>query len=132
MRHHSLIAIALLAILAACAEDNPRTVEVSSSGHAGDTVALRVGDTLLLRLRSTPGTGYAWARGEAESDAVTLVDSSFAAPSTGTVGAPGEQHFRFVGKTPGGATLALYYSRPWETGVAPADSILVSLKVAAR
>lgn len=132
MRHHHLLAITVLAILTACATDSARTIEVSSADHAGDTIALRVGDTLLLRLRSNPGTGYSWARGQAAADVVTLVDSSFAAPATTAVGAPGEQHFRFVGKTPGSATLALYYSRPWETGVAPGDSVLIDLKVTAK
>lgn len=132
MRHNLFLAITVLAIFSACAADGARTVEVSSTDHAGDTIALRVGDTLLLRLRSNPGTGYSWAQGRAATDAVTLVDSSYAAPATTAVGAPGEQLFRFLGKTPGSATLALYYSRPWETGVAPGDSVVIDLRVTAK
>lgn len=132
MRHNLLLAITVLAIFAACATDSARTVEVSSADHAGDTIALRVGDTLLLRLRSNPGTGYSWAQSRAAPDAVTLVDSSYAAPATTAVGAPGKQLFRFLGKAPGSATLTLYYSRPWETGVAPGDSVVIDLRVTAK
>lgn len=132
MRHNLLLAITVLAMFAACATDSARTVEVSSADYAGDTIALRIGDTLLLRLRSNPGTGYSWARGEPAAEAMVLVDSSYAAPATTAVGAPGEQLFRFLGKTPGSATLGLYYSRPWETGVAPGDSVVIHLRVTAK
>jgi len=126
------LAIASLALITACAADTARTIEVNSGTYAGDTITMRTGDTLLLRLRSNPGTGYTWARDEAAADAVTLLDSTFAAPATSAVGAPGEQLFRFLGQNPGSATLALYYARPWESGNPAVDSVVINLRVAAR
>src|SRR5215468_11756358 len=42
-----------------CAQYPPQVVEASDP-YNGGTIQIFVGDTLLIRLHSTPGTGYQW------------------------------------------------------------------------
>lgn len=132
MRRHPILGIMLTAILAGCAAQGARTVAIDSASHGGDRVSLRTGDTLLVRLRSTPGTGYSWAQAEPAPGELTLIDSTFTGPEGTVVGAPGVQQFRFVAARVGSGTLRLVYRRVWETGVEPADSINISFRVEPR
>lgn len=122
----------IIAILAGCAAQGARTVAVDSASHGADPVSLRTGDTLLVRLRSNPSTGYAWTRTGAAPNELSLIDSTFTPPAGTAVGVPGQQQFRFLAAQPGRATLRLVYARPWESGAPPADSIRVGVNVESR
>ena len=97
----------------------------------GKDVDLPAGDTLVIRLKSNPSTGYVWAI-KGDPSPLRLVKSS--AQKTGqtsrAVGAPATQEFRLTAASAGMASLTLEYRRPWEYTAGPAKTFKV--KVNAR
>lgn len=129
MRRHRLLGIAAIAILAGCAAQGAKSVDVDSATYAGNTVALTTGDTLRVRLVSNPGTGYRWAQAAPTPTVLTFIDSTFTGPAGTAVGAPGVQQFRFLAAQPGSSTLVLLYARPWETDPTSTDTVRINLSV---
>ena len=97
----------------------------------GKDIDLPAGDTLVLRLKSNPSTGYSWAI-KGDPLPLRLVKSSTKknAQTGHAVGAPVTQEFRLTAVSAGMASLTLEYGRPWEYNVAPAKTFKV--KVNAR
>jgi inhibitor of cysteine peptidase len=97
----------------------------------GKDIDLPAGDTLVLRLKSNPSTGYNWAI-KGDPLPLRLVKSSTKknAQTGHAVGAPVTQEFRLAAVSAGMASLTLEYRRPWEYNVAPAKTFKV--KVNAR
>ena len=97
----------------------------------GKDIDLPAGDTLVLRLKSNPSTGYSWAI-KGDPSPLRLVESSTKknAQTGHAVGAPVTQEFRLTAVSAGMASLTLEYRRPWEYNVAPAKTFKV--KVNAR
>jgi inhibitor of cysteine peptidase len=107
-----LMAIACLS-QAACAE-----TKIITDADKGGEVHLKVGDTLELRLKSNPTTGYMWFL-KKESTALlklarqTSVDAE-AQPTEQVVGRPGLQIFFFEPRRPGDGRLLLHHVRSWD------------------
>jgi inhibitor of cysteine peptidase len=120
-------------------------LSISASSPAGDTAAkvvkltdadnqhavtLAAGDTLVVSLTSTPGTGFSWRVRRIDdhvlrqSRAPELIHRANSMP-----GAPATQVFRFVAAGAGSTALELDYVRPWEHGVAPARTFHLRVTV---
>jgi inhibitor of cysteine peptidase len=97
----------------------------------GKDIDLPAGDTLVLRLKSNPSTGYNWAI-KGDPLPLRLVKSSTKknAQTGHAVGAPVTQEFRLTAVSAGMASLTLEYRRPWEYNVTPAKTF--NVKVNAR
>ena len=97
----------------------------------GKDIDLPAGDTLVLRLKSNPSTGYSWAI-KGDPSPLKLVKSSTEKNSqtSNVPGGPVTQEFRLTAVSAGMASLSLEYRRPWEHDVAPAKTFQV--KVNAR
>jgi inhibitor of cysteine peptidase len=96
----------------------------------GRMVTLASGDTLVVSLASTPGTGFGWK--VAQVDDKVLRDKG--APELIQIpapmpGAPATQVFRFVATGGGSTGLELDYVRPWERGVPPARTFHLGVTV---
>lgn len=107
----------------AAAETGPGKFAGMTKGHAvnetiltradsGNTVDLRVGERLLVRLEESPTTGFAWTR-EGGNDALVQQDSDFAPASAG-VGGGGLRSFLFMAEKAGVVQLRLRLWRAWE------------------
>ena len=108
----------------------PTTLIVTEK-DAGQAVQLAVGGKLVVNLNGNVTTGYNWEVSAVDAAVIKPTGSSYKqndAPP-GMVGVPGVQSLAFVAVAPGQTTLQLAYSRPWEKGVAPAQSFQVSVSV---
>ena len=86
------------------------------------------GDTLVVRLKSNPSTGYTWAI-KGDPSPLRLVKSSAKKNNqTGhAAGAPVTQEFRLSATSAGMASLTLEYRRPWEYTAGPAKTFDVQV-----
>jgi inhibitor of cysteine peptidase len=137
----SLIPPALLALaglvtaLGACTPEPARSVapvEVTVTGSG--PVALAVGQVLVVTLAANPSTGYGWAVERAADAAVLVQRGDFAyqpaaAEGRNMPGAGGHQTLRFAAVASGVTTVQLGYRRPWETGVAPVETVTLEVTV---
>lgn len=72
-----------------------------------------------LKIKSNPTTGYAWFLREYDSNLITPVKHSFAAPETNLLGAPGFEIWTFHVKptgfvVPQQTIIRMIYARPWQ------------------
>jgi predicted secreted protein len=116
-----------------------RTIAFDETANATQ-VSGSVGDVLEVSLGGNPTTGFGWSRPTAASsegalDALKASDGSDFEYSTphypvGFTGGGGTFVFRWLCSRRGNDTIALVYSRSWETGTAPARtfSLFVSVK----
>jgi inhibitor of cysteine peptidase len=123
-----LLAASLVSILAV-SRATGNTISVTEADN-GRTVTLASGDTLMVSLGSTPGTGFGWKVAKVdrkvlkETGKPELIHSPNPMP-----GAPATQRFRFVVSGEGTTRLELEYVRPWERGVPPARTFHLGVTV---
>ena len=107
------------------------SVVIITDQDNGKDIDLPAGDTLVIRLKSNPSTGYRWAIKGDPSPLRLVKSSTKKTGQTGhAVGVPVTQEFRLKVASAGMASLTLEYSRPWEYTAAPAKTLAV--KVNAR
>ena len=104
-----LLVLAAVLLAAPAAHADQRSVGIKSSGK---TVSLDRGDTLRIKLRETPGTGYGWRVTKKPSGAVaTLKSNAFKVdpqkPGSPTVGGPGTRIFTYRAKADGTTSLTI-------------------------
>jgi predicted secreted protein len=93
---------------------------VTAANEEHRAVEAPVGETVVLRLPSTPGTGYAWQVTRIDEDHLKMLGkATYEAPATPSLGSSGYQVFRFLLQKPGSAGVVLDYVRPWEKGPKP-------------
>ena len=94
-------------------------------------VVLYVGDSLSVRLKSNPTTGFSWSVTDLPVFLQQL-DSKTETGKRGRIGEPGSQYFTFKAKLAGESTLALNYARAFEKNTPPAKTFVVSISVEPR
>lgn len=95
----------------------------------GKDIDLTTTQTLVVRLESNPSTGYGWTV-VGDPAPLRLGKASYQKNAkSGTVGAPGNQVFRFSANSAGMANLTLAYRRSWEYNVPPAKTFTVKVNV---
>ena len=103
------------------------------AGRWPSEVQARVGQPVMIRLPGTAGTGYTWQVSSPLCDFLPLVFSQQLESSTdGRVGGPSEWVFTFAAESVGTCNLSFQYHRPWERGVAPAETRTVAITVVAQ
>jgi inhibitor of cysteine peptidase len=96
----------------------------------GRAVTMARGDTLVVSLASTPGTGFGWKVAKVR-DQVLRVNGApelIHAPNP-RPGAPATQVFRFKATGRGSTRLELEYVRPWEHGTPSARTFDLGVTV---
>lgn len=117
------ITLAGIALVLCVALSTPAALAAQQTVTNADNnsqVTLELGDTLVVRLRSNPSTGYRWS--VAQNNPSIL--APFGRPTTeggGLPGAPGFQVFRFRAVGAGGEALILLYQGP-QRGVRATDT----------
>jgi len=133
------VTILLSSALAACSQhispaDTPPRVISGGVGPTGQqSVALKVGQTVELRLRSQAGTGYAW-RLASSADSLVVAQHSMHttdvdAASGKRVGGATWDVFTLRAAQPGDATVEYVYDRPWEKSAPPARRFTLKVHV---
>ena len=124
-----LVAPLLLAalLLAACGREDDDSVIVIQ--QPSESISVGVGQRFAVELEANPTTGYTWQLSAPPGDQVHLVDSDFTPTGPQQPGSGGMQRFTFEAVASGSTSLAFGYVRPWETGVAPAQTATYPVKV---
>jgi len=127
-----LVALAIVAIggtvaAATATNSGPKSVNVTESGKQ---IELSAGDSLVVTLDSNPSTGFSWSlAGISDGAVIEKVGNEYRAPETQLIGAGGQEIWMFKALEKGSTTIELKYSRPWETGVEPAETFIVTVVV---
>jgi inhibitor of cysteine peptidase len=110
--------------------ETPLPQEVSlTDANNGQTVEMRTGQVLVIRLKGNLTTGYRWGVTDALPFLEAQGDLEYN-PDSNLIGAPGTFILRFDVTGSGNGTLSLAYRRPFETDVAPIQTY--SVQVVAR
>ena len=107
----------------ACSKSKNETPSNPSSGkfvdvdeqNSGDTIQVLPGETIRVKLRSNPSTGFSWALGPIE-DGFFEVESEFEADPHREyeAGYGGCEIWKFKAEQSGETEISLTYARPWE------------------
>jgi len=109
-----------------------RIVTVTGKEH-NSTVELNKGDTLVVILDFSPGTGYSWQMARNDTDLLEPEGKPAIAAGTDQKNIPGggeQATFRFKAVNNGTTVMALHLKRPWEKVKEPLKvfSITVNIK----
>ncbi len=104
------------------------SVVVITDQDNGKDIDLPAGDTLVVRLKSNPSTGYTWAIKRGPSILRLLKTSTKKTGQTAHgMGAPVIQEFRLTAMSAGLSALILEYRRAWEYTAGPAKTFSVQV-----
>jgi predicted secreted protein len=125
-----LVLLMMIAVARPANAQAPARVVVVSDPQDGGKLMVFAGDTVEVRLHSTPSTGYSWKVTNVDQKVLAQQGSpKFEPPPQNFPGAEGHQIFNFLAAAPGSSTLVLAYSRPWEKGAAPARTFSIEVSV---
>jgi len=96
---------------------------------ASQPVAVQAGEEFFIALPSNPTTGYTWTQSVADGKIVAYEGNVFQPPSSGTIGAGGQQLFIYHANRSGTTSIVFGYARPFETNAAPAKSLTFAVTV---
>ena len=124
----SVIIIATMAVsLAACQPTN-QTIRIDAQ-DAGETINMKIGDTLIVKLYGNVTTGYNWIPAPQEPVLLMQEGNSKVTPDSDLIGAPGDIVLEFTAVAQGQTVLRLDHKRSWETDVPPMESYQVTVVV---
>jgi inhibitor of cysteine peptidase len=96
---------------------------------ASQGVAVQPGEDFFIALPSNPTTGYTWTQSVVDGKIVAYEGNVFQPPSSGLLGAGGEQIFIYHANRSGTTTIGFAYVRPFESNAAPAKSLTFNVVV---
>jgi inhibitor of cysteine peptidase len=127
MRRYALMGLIVL-IIAGVAGGAYALIGRAKAADAQPSVFnVKVGETVEISLESNLTTGYSWTA-KYDQTLLELVDDTFKEPTSGLMGAPGTQIFKFNALATGTAKVTFDYARPWEGE--PADTAEYTIKIA--
>lgn len=109
-------------------------VVYAGADKKGQTLSMKVGETLRIELVSIPTAGYVWTVAEAPAfmEAAGETTRPTDPAHQNLPGFTGGNHylgFDFVAKSPGSGTFRLTEGRPWETDEPPSDTYELTVTV---
>ena len=111
-------------------EDYNAVVAAIDASYTGKEVEVAVGGSFTVILESNPTTGFMWELARNTDEAVLeLVDQEFIAPETALIGAGGKELWTFKALKKGTSEISMEYRRPWEQGVQPAETFVLTVLV---
>jgi predicted secreted protein len=81
---------------------------------SGRSVAVSVGDVVVVNLPETPTTGYRWTDQAAAHSILQLQSEEFMPGTSGGIGGGGRRVLRYVVLQPGSVDVRFDLARPWE------------------
>jgi inhibitor of cysteine peptidase len=100
-----------------------------SEESGGQTIQMKKGDTLSVRLKAQPGTGYGWSVKTPDPPLLNQMGDMKRDPLGGMPGAYEYQVFLFGAQQEGTCVLELDYLRPWEKDKPPARVFRVTIQI---
>ncbi len=123
-----IISTLLIGSLAACQPAAADPIKIGAQ-DAGKTIALKMGDTLIVTLDGNVTTGFNWIPAAQNPVLLNQVGDVTVTPDSDLVGAPGKIVLQFKAVTQGQTVLHLDYKRSWETDVTPEKTFEVTIVV---
>jgi len=111
------VLLGVLLLLALGVQRASAAGKVVRDADKGGTVRLKVGETLEVRLKSNPSTGFMWYIQAKSTPLLKLASQSETEPTKPGVGRPIFQIFKFEARQSGEGVLLLHYVRSWEKPV---------------
>ena len=102
------------------------------ASYSGEQLEIAAGKTFTVTLDSNATTGFSWQlAGNSDDSVVELVNSEYqtSQATEGLMGAGGQEVWTFKALNKGESTISMQYSRPWETGVEPAETFELTVVV---
>jgi inhibitor of cysteine peptidase len=93
--------------------ENGWAATVLTEADARTPIAVRVGDTVDLRLSENPSTGYVWSLAFDPPDAAAVTGSQWTAKGV-AIGAPGVRDLSIAIRQAGNLVIRAQNARPWE------------------
>jgi len=130
-RVYRLLLPCSLALLAACSSPQKPTLSMTEKQLGKCPLQLHSGQALHITLPSNPTTGFRWQVADAAPGVLrSLGPEVYVTPEdAGLVGAGGRSTWRYQAYQTGSGRLLMHYQRPWETEVAPAQTIDCRIEV---
>lgn len=96
---------------------------------SGETLRLAPGASMTIQVPENVTTGYSWAIDDPASSNLDILSIADLGHKRGAkrVGAAGTHAWAITARSPGRATLALVYRRPWDESVAARRSYIVAI-----
>jgi predicted secreted protein len=112
-----------------CEAASPKTGTLTEKDN-GTTVALSLGDRVVVCLPATAGTGYSWQFAKQKTEILLLEGKPEQEQSSEVMpGGTEIQVFRFIARHKGEIALELKSVRPWEKGVRAVKTFSVTVRV---
>ena len=122
-----IVVLLILPYITSCTGSGAYTLE-----NNGETINLRKGDSITLKLESNPTTGYGWQlTDDMDSTVVSFTSTEYKQSKNAEemVGSGGYEYFYFKSIASGSTDIILNYARPWEEGIEPIDVFKLSVVV---
>jgi len=87
------------------------------------------GDTIIVRLKENPTTGFCWNVEKGSEDIISLMSSDFALNSSSGVGGGGQRVLVFEAKKSGSGRLRIKHWREWEGDESVKDHFNIAIAV---
>lgn len=95
-------------------------------------INIEEGQTLIVKLKYTSGTGYDWNITKIDANLLEPVgEPTFEIAVENMPGSAGSQIFQFKAKSTGATVLQLDYLRPWEKNKPSAETYLINIEITA-
>ena len=129
-----VLTVSFFSIASSCDETTPTDTSISAervidSSNDGEQISLLDGQVLIVRLDSSPSTGFVWEVSEVDGAVLQLIGIPRFEAGSSLLGAEGVQIFEFRTINPGQTELKMVYVRAFEEGAEPADTFSVSVTV---
>jgi inhibitor of cysteine peptidase len=128
MKKMIMIVLAGLMILALAAGCSGKTTKLDSEMN-GQTITVKTGETIELKLAGNPTTGFDWIVQNLDTTILSQSGEYSYKSDSNLVGSGGVMTFKFKAEAAGTTTLTLYYMRAWEKDVEPAQVYSVTVIV---
>jgi inhibitor of cysteine peptidase len=111
-------------------EDYDAVVAAIDASYTGEEVEVALGGSFIVILESNPTTGFQWQLERITDEAVLeLAGQEFVAPETALIGAGGKEIWTFKALAQGSSEISMEYRRPWEEGIEPANTFVLTVLV---
>ena len=92
------------------------------------TIATKNNDDFFVILEANPTTGYQWEV-DFDSDYLELTNREYVTPSSGLVGAGGDETFNFLALKSGQTEITFSYLRSWEKDISPIEEKIYQITI---
>jgi len=124
----SLILLILVLSLSSCLVTGKTLTEKNN----GDSLNLKINDTVEIKLESNPTTGYSWFLNDNVDETIVSITSPEFMESKKDeelVGAGGYEIFTIKAISKGKTDIILNYERSWEEGIEPLETFEITISI---